>query len=49
MNDQQFIMGLGDFTGMCVDSVKGCGGMINGAGKGFASLFGGLDSLIRKT
>ena len=28
---------------MCVDSVKGCNGVITGVGKGFGSLFGGLD------
>jgi hypothetical protein len=42
-------MGLGDFTAMCVDSVKGCNGVISGVGKGFGSLFGGLDSMVRRT
>ena len=42
-------MGLGDFTSMCVDSVKGVSTGIKVAGNGFGSLFGGLDSLIRKT
>jgi hypothetical protein len=42
-------MGLGDFTEICVNSVKGCNGVISGVGKGFGSLFGGLDSLVRRT
>ncbi len=42
-------MGLGDFTAMCVDSVKGCNGVISDVGKGFGSLFGGLDSMVRRT
>jgi len=42
-------MGLGDFTAMCVDSVKGCNGVISGVGKRFGSLFGGLDSMVRRT
>tara|TARA_B110000438_G_scaffold3908_1_gene3932 strand:+ start:22253 stop:22381 length:129 start_codon:yes stop_codon:yes gene_type:complete len=42
-------MGLGDFTEICVNSVKGTGGMIGSAGKGLASFFGGLDGMIRRT
>lgn len=42
-------MGLGDFVGMCVESVKDCPGKISGVGKGFSSLFGGLDDMIRRT
>jgi len=42
-------MGLGDFTAMCVDSVKNVGPAISGVGKGFGSLFGGLDDMVRRT
>lgn len=42
-------MGLGDFVGMCVDSVKDCPSKISEVGKGFGSLFGGLDDTIRRT
>ena len=41
--------GLGDFTSMCVDSVKGVGTGIKAAGGGFGSLFGNIDGLIRRT
>jgi hypothetical protein len=42
-------MGLGDFTSMCVDSVKGVSTGIKVAGSGFGQLFGGMGSLIKRT
>ena len=42
-------MGLGDFTAMCVDSVKNVGPAISGVGKGFGTLFGGLNDTNRRT
>ena len=41
--------GLGDFASMCVGSVKGVSSGIKSAGSVFGSLFGNIDSLIRKT
>ena len=32
-----------------MSKVKGCNGVISGVGKGFGSLFGGLDSMVRRT
>ena len=41
--------GLGDFTSMCVGSVKGVAGGIKTAGSGFGQLFGNMGSLIKRT
>jgi len=42
-------MGLGDFTSMCVDSVKGVSTGIKTAGSGFGQLFGNMGNLIKRT
>lgn len=42
-------MGLGDFTGMCVESMRGVGRGVEVAGNGFRGLFGGFNDLVRRT